>query len=122
MNGFTDLIVGSTATDICDAPVYDLVGGFWVSIQQSGGGHDHTCLAVTALGYVHLGPRLLNVMAAVWGESFDGGDCLACDITHGDTAGAHGASVDVDGAGAALLYAAAVFGTMQFEVVAEYPE
>ena len=122
MNGFTDLVVGSTATDICDAPVYDLVGGFWVSIKQSGGRHDHAGLAVTALGYVHLGPRLLDRMAAVWGESFDGGDGLARDFTHGDTAGAHGTTVDVDGAGAALLDAAAVFGTMQFEVVAEYPE
>ena len=122
MNGFTDLVVGSTATDICYASVYDLVGGFWVSIKQRGGRHDHAGLAVTALGYVHLGPRLLDRMAAVWGESFDGGDSLSRGFTHGDTAGADGTSVDVDGAGAALLDATAVFGTMQFEVVAEYPE
>ena len=122
MNGFTDLVVGSAATDLCYASVSDLVGGFWVSIKQSGGRHDHTGLAVTALGYVHLGPRLLDRMAAVWGESFDGGDSLSRGFTHGDTAGADGTSVDVDGAGAALLDATAVFGTMQFEVVAEYPE
>ena len=122
MDSFTDLVVSSTATDICDGPVYDLVGRFWVSIKQSGGGHDHAGLAVTALGYVHLNPGPLDRMAAVWGESFDGGDCLARDFTQGDTAGAHGAAVDVDSASAALLNAAAVFGAMQFEVVAKYPE
>ena len=111
------MIVGATATDVGDRAVNVPVGGNGVALQQGGGGHDHTCLAVATLGHVHLNTGLLDRMGAVRGESFDGGYRLARDFTHSDATGAYGASVDVHGAGAALLDAAAVLGSVELEVI-----
>ena len=112
MDCFTDKIVGSTATDVGDGAVNVLVAGDWFYRQQGGSGHDHAGLTVAALRNVYLDPCLLDWMSAVWRESFDGGDCFASDFSHSDSTGAHGASVDMNGTGPALLYAASVLGSV----------
>ena len=117
MDCFTDEIVGATATDVGDGAVNVSVAGNWFSRQQGGSGHDHAGLTVAALRNVYLDPCLLDWMSAVRGESFDGGDCFASDFAHSDSTGAHGVSVDMNGTGSALLYAASVLGSVELEVI-----
>jgi hypothetical protein len=51
--------------------------GFRLTLQRSHG-HDHPALAMTALRYIMLDPRLLHrVQDAFRGETFDGRDLLA---------------------------------------------
>ena len=116
------MIVGATATDVGDGAVNVSVAGNWFSCQQGGSGHDYTGLTVAALRNIYLDPCLLDWMSAVRRESFDGGDRRASDFAHSDATGAYGASVDVDGAGAALLDAAAVLGSVELEVIPQRPE
>ena len=116
------MIVGATATDVGDGAVNVSVAGNWFSRQQGGSGHDHAGLTIAALRNVYLDPCLLDWMSAVRRESFDGGDRLASDFAHSDSTGAYGASVDMNGTGPALLYAAAVLGPVELEVIPQRPE
>ena len=122
MDCFTDEIVGATATDVGDGAVNVSVAGNWFSRQQGGSGHDHAGLTIAALRNVYLDPCLLDGMRAVRRETFDGGDRLASDFAHSDSTGAYGASVDMNGTGPALLYAAAVLGPVELEVIPQRPE
>ena len=122
MDGFTDLVVGATATDVGDGTVNVPVGRHGVALQQGGGRHDHARLAVAALGHVHLNPGLLDRMGTVRGESFDGCYRLAHDFSHSDATGAYGTSVDMNGAGTALLDAASVLGAVELELIPQCPK
>ena len=122
MDCFTDEIVGATAADVGDGAVNVSVAGNWFSRQQGGSGHDHAGLTIAALRNVYLDPCLLDGMRAVRRETFDGGDRLASDFAHSDSTGAYGASVDMNGTGPALLYAAAVLGPVELEVIPQRPE
>ena len=53
------------------------------------------------------------------GEAFDGGDVCAFGLQDGDEAGVDQFAVHEDGAGAALAFAAAFFGSGEVEVFAE---
>ena len=61
-------------------------------------------------------------MAAIGGEAFDGGDRLPGHALNLRDAGAHGVTVDVDGAGSAHRHAAAELGAGHAECIAEDPQ
>jgi len=96
--------------------------GWGVVTRKCGGGHDLAGLAVAALGDVDLLPCNLNGVGAVEGEAFDGGDGIGADVIEERLAGAGGLAGDEDGAGTAVTDAAAIFGALEVEDVAENPE
>ena len=122
MDGGTNLVVSTAAADVGDRPVNVPVRGLRVSLQQGNGCHDHSCLAVTALGYIHLGPGLLYRMAAVRRKPLYGCYRLACYFSHCDSAGANGSPVEMDSAGPALLDATTIFCTVELKAVPQGPE
>src|SRR5205085_2079530 len=76
----------------------------------------------TALRHLFRQPGLLHRMRAVGREALDGDDLRPFDATDRHRAGAHGLSVDVHGAGAALGDAAAEFRACQSDLLPQYPE
>jgi hypothetical protein len=123
MNCRADLLVGAAAADIGDGRVDVGIGGLRLGLEQGGDRHDHAALAVPALRYVALDPRLLHrVHLALPGQALDGHHLLAHRRDGGVQAGAHRLAVDVHGAGAALRHAAAVFGAGQADPFADRPE
>src|SRR6266404_4536811 len=120
---FTHLLEGAATTDIGDGRVDVRVGGLQLVFQQRGDGHDHAGLAIAALRHVVLEPSLLHLMQlAVLREPFDRRDLLARRGADGEGARTYRRAIDVDGAGATLRDAAAVFGAGQADVLADYPE
>jgi hypothetical protein len=123
MNGFADALVRAAAADVAAHGVVDIgVGGLGFFGKQGYGGHDLPGLAVAALGNVFFHPGLLDGMAAIGGETFDGGDFFARDAGDRGDAGTRGFAVDVHGAGSAERHAAAEFGAGHVERVAKHPE
>jgi hypothetical protein len=94
----------------------------WTLAQERQRAHDHAGLAVAALRRVKFLPGELNGVRAVRRHAFDGHDRLA-DCPRGrDAARAHGAAVDVHGAGTALPDAAAEFRACQADMIAYDPQ
>src|SRR5260370_36506702 len=79
-------------------------------------------MGVAALRNVFFNPGLLDGMAAIGGETFDGRDFLAGDAGDRRDAGTRGLAVDVHGTSAAEGYAAAELRTGHVQRVAEHPE
>src|SRR5262249_31700276 len=72
------LLEGATAADMGDRCIDVRVGGLRLVLQQCRRRHDHSGLAIAALGHVVLEPRLLHLaQPGAGGETFDGGDLLA---------------------------------------------
>ena len=65
---------------------------------------------------------LERVEVSVRLDTFDGGDWLTGGDTDGCTAGPHWGAIHENGAGAALAFAATVFGAGQVEFVAQDAE
>ena len=124
MDGLADAQVGAAAAEVAGHGGIDVgVGGVGLLGQERGGGHDLAGLAVAALGDADLDPgeldgvRLSGVprpSMVVISLADGGGD--------GRDAGADRFAVEVDGAGAALGDAAAVFCAGMGEVFADYPQ
>jgi hypothetical protein len=79
-------------------------------------GEDHAGSADAALGSAFFEKALLDgmeflVFRKCWAEAFDGGDLRAFGLQDGDEAGVDQVAVDQDGAGSALVFAAALFGS-----------
>jgi hypothetical protein len=91
------------------------------AIQQRGGGHDHSSLAIAALGHVFRDPRALTRVIASSREAFDGGVRLSVSFRQRDLTRPNGVAALVDGTGAAYSHAAAVLGSLQSQDVAENP-
>ena len=84
------------------------------------GGEDHAGSADAALGSAFFEETLLDGMESfVDGEAFDGGDVGAFGLKDGDKARVDEVSVYQDGAGSALAFAAAFFGSGEMKVFAE---
>jgi hypothetical protein len=98
---FAHLLEGAAATDVIDGGVDVGVGRQELVLRAPRPPCDHAGLAVAALRYVVLQPRLLHLVVLP-GEAFDGGDLGAARRTHGDRTGAHREAVRVHGARAAL--------------------
>src|SRR5690606_35890452 len=123
VNGFTHLLEGAAPADVGDGIVDVLVGGLRLARQQFGDRHDHARLTIAALRDFVVDPSLLHlVQRAVLGEALDGDDLLADRGARRQRAGTRGDTVDVDRAGAALRYAAAVFRSGQSDVFADGPK
>src|SRR5260370_7943190 len=78
-------------------------------------------MGVAALRNVFFNPGLLDGMAAIGGETFDGRDFLAGDAGDRRDAGTRGLAVDVHGTSAAEGYAAAELRTGHVQRIAEHP-
>ena len=84
------------------------------------GGEDHAGCADAALCSALFEEALLDgVEFFVDGEAFDGGDLGAFGLQDGDEAGVDEVAVHQDGAGSALAFAAALFGSGEVQVFAE---
>src|SRR3546814_15631627 len=79
-------------------------------------------LAETALRHLLGDPRLLHRMATIARQPLDRGDEAALALGNRDEAAANRLAVDVDGAGAAIAGAAAIFGAGQVRRVAQRPQ
>src|SRR5262249_8814709 len=90
--------------------------------EELGGLHDLARLAIAALRYLLGDPGLLQGMAAVGRQPFDGGDRLAFDELDRHRAGAHRLAVDMDRAGPAGGNAAAELGAGELQVLAQDPQ
>ena len=112
----------AAAADVGDARIDVVIGRRGVLCEERSRGHDHAGLAVAALRNVELRPGLLHRMVAVFRQSLDGGDFLACLYGVGwIDAGPDRIAVDVHGACAALGNAAAVFGTRESRLFPQDP-
>ena len=75
MHGAADILIGAAAADVIAHGLVDIgVGGVGRLGQQRRRGHDLAGLAIAALRNVLLDPRLLDWVAAVGRQAFDGGD------------------------------------------------
>ena len=101
----------------------DLVTGrLRVVGQEVRGAHDLTRLAVPALGHFLGNPRLLEWMAAIVGESFDGRDLSTFHCGNGCEASVSGGSVQMYHASAALADATAKLGSGELQMLPHDPE
>jgi len=91
-----------------------------VLVQKRRHRHDHAALAIAALRNVLGDPGFLHlVQCGAGGEPFDRGDLLALGLGDRDPAGTGGDTVHVNGAGAALCDAAAIFCAGQPGILAD---
>ena len=75
MNRLANAGIGAATADVSRHRRIDVgIAGAPIGLQQRGCRHDLAGLAVTALRHVEFHPCLLQHMAAVFRESFDGGD------------------------------------------------
>lgn len=112
------------ATKVAGHGIVDIfIAGIGFVVQQRNGGHNLSALAITALGNLFVNPGLLNrVQFSILSDSLDGGNLFANGSRDGGAAGSDGRSIEVNGAGAALGDAAAEFGSIQSEVIADNPK
>lgn len=123
MYGLADAQVSAAAAEVAVHGFIDvLVCRLGVPGEQSSGRHDLAGLAVTALGHVHFEPGLLQGSGVVGREAFERGDAVVGRGGERSEAGARGFAVEVNGAGAALADAAAIFRGVKVEHVADDPE
>src|SRR5262249_11050725 len=116
-------LISPAAADVAVHHFIDVaIGRLGIRLQECSGLHDLTGLTVPALDGIDLAPGLLHWMIALGAESLDGGDGLRGDVLHAHLAAADRVTVQVDGAGSALTDAAAVFGSGEFEQIAEIPQ
>src|SRR5262245_9498992 len=98
MDGLTNALIGAAAADVAAHSIVDIsVGGVGLLVEQRHGGHNLARLAVSALRNVFFHPSLLDRMAAIGREAFDGGDFLSGDAGDGGDTGTCGFAVDMDG-------------------------
>src|ERR1700674_4433023 len=117
------LLVSTATADVGDRPVDVGVGRLPLDLKQRGNGHDHPALAIAALRYIMLDPRLLHrVQGAISGETFDCRDLLAFRRAHRKCTGAYGNAIDMHGARTALGDAATILGPRKAHPFANDPQ
>src|SRR5262249_15564316 len=99
-----------------------IVRRVWLVAQQRRSGHDHSWLAVAALGDILFNPGLLARMATVDREAFNSGVALSGSLRDWDLATSHRRVVLVDRAGAADADPASVLGSGHLQQVAQNPQ
>jgi hypothetical protein len=90
--------------------------------EQADSGHDLAGLAIAALGYIRLQPRLLDDMQLIGADPFDGDDLLTDRIADQELARARRFAVDMDRASAALCDATAEFCPGEAEFITQEPK
>ena len=113
-----DIGIGPAAADVAahafSNRVVVLAAGLF---QQRHCGHDLPRRAIPALKSVVLQEsRLHGVKFAILCETFDGGDLIALMHDREGEAGIHAASIDVNGASAALAVVAALFRSKKTKI------
>ena len=94
-----------------------------VALEQRDRRQDHTGHAVAALHRVFLDEGFLDrVQFPVLRQALDGFDVAAFDLRNLCLAGSNRIAVEQHGAGAALAFAAAVFGSREVQVLAQHLE
>src|SRR4029077_10364700 len=99
-----------------------LVGRIREVLEQRGGLHDLSRLAVAALRNLQLEPRGLQWMFALWIETFNRRDPCSRDRTNRRNAGARCASFHMHGASAAKTDSATEFRSSETKLVSDYPQ
>jgi hypothetical protein len=122
VDGLPDAYVGSAATEISHLTIDIGVARIGIPVEEGGGSHDLTGLAVAALGNIRFHPGNLNWMATVFGQPFDGSNFLTDNGAGWGYAGANGLSIYLHSAGTTLGDAAGVLGASQTHGVPEHPE
>jgi hypothetical protein len=125
------LLDGRANTLICPAPAYVaghgvIDGGIVrmrITSQKGGRRHDLTGLAIAALHYFKIQPRVLNLFTS-WGipDRFDRRDCRVPDALDGSYARACRLTVEMDGTRTTQCHAASKLGSGQAEDVAQHPK
>src|SRR5580692_7770831 len=91
-----------------------------MSFEEVMGGKDHAWSADAALGAALFKKAFLDrVESLVDAEAFDSGDFGAFCLQDGYEAGVDQLAIDQDGAGSALTFAAALFGSSEVQVFAK---
>ncbi len=122
MDRFADAGIGAAAADVAAHRGVDVViARIRHALEQGGGAHDLSRLAVAALRDIEFAPGDLDRVAAVFGQPLDRRDGLALGRGNGNHAGAHGLPVDMHGAGPAQRLAAGVLGPGKPRDVADCP-
>ena len=97
------------------------VAGLWVGRQQRHRGHQHAVQAIAALGGLGGDKGALHrVQHAIFGQTVQRGDFAPKHRTHRHHAGARGQTIHQHRAGTAFTQAAAVFGAVAAQVVAQH--
>lgn len=123
MHGGLDGVVGPATTQVGHCRRDLCVGRMGRVLEQGGGCHDLSGLAIAALGDLMLYPGGDHPFAHRIGfDGFYGGDIAPDDARNGGDAGAQHVAVDHHRARAALCQAAAVFGPGQPQVVPDDPQ
>src|SRR5213594_3152011 len=118
-----DAQVGRAAAEVARHGGVDVrVGRLRVFGEERGGLHDLARLAVATLGDLLGDPRELQWVLALGVQALDRRDLLAGRLCDRHLARAHGLTVQVHGAGAALRHAAAELRPRHPQALAEYPE
>lgn len=91
-----------------------------MALKQVLGGEDHAWGADAALGATLFEKALLDGSEAAFDrDAFDGGEICPFDLKGRDEAGIDEVSVEQDGAGPALAFAAALLGSGETEILAK---
>ena len=123
MNRPANSRIGTAATDVARHRIINVcVRGFGILGKQYRRAHDLTRLTIAALRHVNLDPGLLQRMAEIIRETFDGGDFFAGDIRDALDARTDRFAIEVNGAGATLRHSTTVLGSGQTERFAQNPE
>src|SRR3954465_4802464 len=123
VNGFTRLLEGAATADVGDRLVDVGIGRLRLLLEQRRNRHDHAALAIPALRDVLGDPGLLHlVQCAIGCQALDGGDLLADRIRYLHAAGTGSNAVEMNGTGAALCDAAAIFGAGQPGIFPDRPQ
>jgi hypothetical protein len=122
MDGGADPDIGRAAADVAVHGEVDVaIGRRRIQSEQRRGAHDLAGLAVAALRHVERDPGLLHGGAFLAAEALDGRDLAVADRRYRQRTRAHRLAINVNRAGAALRYPAAVFGAGQSHAIADRP-
>src|SRR5262245_1141048 len=118
-----DALIGAAAADVRTHVFDDLVTRrLWVLLEQVGGAHDLSGLAVAALRHLLGQPGLLQRVRCIRRQPLDRRHRFACDLGHLDLAGERAPAVDVHRAGTAQPGAAAELGACELEAFPDHPQ
>ncbi len=121
LNGGDDSRMSAAAADISLQGLQDFrFAGIGIFLEQRDAADDHSGSALGALERALIEKRLLHRMKlTVLLEAFNGEDGFSIRIANGKLAGAPRRAVQQNGAGAALAFAAAVFGSSEAKLFAQ---
>src|SRR5882724_10385942 len=121
LNGGDDAWVGSAAADISLQSLHNFqLSGIGMFLQERDAADNHSGCAIGALECALIEKGLLYGMKlAVLFETFDGEDGFSCHVANRKLAGTARRAIQQNGTGAALPFAATIFGSGETELFAQ---